>query len=310
MARIKTVDYRANYTRNVTSQKGEDGLIEYIFSLVKPSTQFCVEFGAWDGKLFSNTWNLVNNKGWRGVMIEADKPKFSELVKTYNDNQNITCLHRLVDFRGRNRLDKLLASTETPQNFDLLSIDIDGNDYHVWSALQDYYPKVVVIEFNPAIPPEVEYVQPADHQVSQGSSLLALTRLAKSKGYELVGTTSWNAFFVKRRYLHLFGLTDNTPRTLMTDTSYISYYFQLFDGTIGLTGCDRTIWHNYKIHQKNIQEVPRLLRTSPSRMSSAQKIFFKFYRICRFIFADPNLYDFFWRALRFLIRKVRKNLAK
>jgi len=55
--------------KNVTSQCGEDGIIEEIFTIIKDGDKWCVEFGAWDGKQTSNTWNLIQNKGWAGIAI-------------------------------------------------------------------------------------------------------------------------------------------------------------------------------------------------------------------------------------------------
>src|SRR5207247_8322866 len=36
-------------------------------------------------------------------------------------------------------------------DIDLLSIDIDGNDYWVWKAIDAIAPRVVVIEYNPLL---------------------------------------------------------------------------------------------------------------------------------------------------------------
>lgn len=61
-----------NFASNVTSQFGEDGIIQRIFEIIPPSHKYCVEFGAWDGKYFSNCYNLIVNKGWSGAFIEAN----------------------------------------------------------------------------------------------------------------------------------------------------------------------------------------------------------------------------------------------
>ena len=54
-----------------------------------------------------------------------------------------------------------------------------------------------MVEFNPTIPADVEFVQPRDIKINQGS-LLSLTKLGQEKGYELVAALDLNAFFVKR----------------------------------------------------------------------------------------------------------------
>lgn len=92
-----------------------------------------------------------------------------------------------------------------PKSFDLLSIDIDFNDYWVWKSIVDYSPRVVVIEFNSSIPPNESKVVPYDPNAQWdgtnffGASLLALKHLGLEKGYTLVGCDSngVNAFFCK-----------------------------------------------------------------------------------------------------------------
>src|SRR5579872_1690072 len=100
----------------------------------------------------------------------------------------------------------MLVGTPIPRDFDLLSIDIDGNDYHAWAAVKTYRPKAVVIEFNPTIPNEVDFVQEPVTHLNHGASLAALVRLAREKGYELVSTTLNNAFFVEQKYFSRFNI--------------------------------------------------------------------------------------------------------
>ena len=64
------------YSRNITSQHGEDGILDYIInSLNGKINKTCCEFGAWDGIFASNCYNLWKNKGWSAVLIESDKDK-------------------------------------------------------------------------------------------------------------------------------------------------------------------------------------------------------------------------------------------
>src|SRR5262249_37731492 len=153
-------------------------------------------FGAWDGQHLSNTCALIDDAGYQGVLIEADPDKFRDLQKRQAVQPRIHAVQRFVEFEGRNTLDAILAETPIPPKFDVLSIDIDGNDYHIWDSLQVYRPKLVVIEHNPTIPNEVDFVQARDMRVQQGSSLTAMARLANSKGYRLVHATTCNGIFV------------------------------------------------------------------------------------------------------------------
>jgi hypothetical protein len=249
------------HKKNITSQFGEDGIIEKIFELIPGEKRWGVEFGAWNGIKSSNTRNLIMN-GWHGIMIEALRTRFKELKNNYYYNDNVICLNKFIDFEGKNSLDNILSSTIIPINFDLLSIDIDGNDYYIWESLKKYKPKVVIIEHNPSIPNDIEFIQEKNININQGNSLLSLTNLAKSKKYELICITKGNAIFVKQEYYTLFNIENNSLDQLNQETSEFQMkLFQLYDGTLMLKGCDKLIWKNQKISQEMIQALPKKLRT-------------------------------------------------
>lgn len=241
---------------NVTSQAGEDGIIERVFSMIGASNKWCVEFGAWDGKHLSNTWNLLVNKEWRSVLIEGHAGRFEKLRRTHGANERAVLLNRFIDLSGANSLDAIFAETPLPTDFDLLSIDVDGQDWHIWQSLERYRPRLVVIEFNYSIPNDVYYVQDPDPDIHQGSSLLAMVELAKQKGYELVATTALNAFFVVKELFDQFLIADNDIDAMHTPGKYEFKLFQLYDGTLVLTGCQRLLWPNIPIEQEDIQVLP------------------------------------------------------
>jgi predicted glycosyltransferase len=112
-----------------------------------------VEFGAGDDLHGSTTFRLIVQKNYRAVLIEGEKPAFEKLKKIYADNEKIILKNCYVGFDDQTGLDKILAGTPVPHVFDFLSIDIDGNDYHAWHAIKNYQPKILMIEFNPTIPP-------------------------------------------------------------------------------------------------------------------------------------------------------------
>ncbi len=155
---MKEGNWLLRFSGNVYSQFGEDGIIEKIVSML-PVSGWCVEFGAWDGKHLSNTHLLLSQKGWSGVLIESDPKKYQDLRATYVGNERVICLNRKVSFDGDDLLDNILESTPAPRELDLLSIDIDGNDYHVWKSVIRYRPKIVVIEFNNTIPNCIEFIR-------------------------------------------------------------------------------------------------------------------------------------------------------
>lgn len=221
-----------SFAKNITSQFGEDGVIEYLFSKIGISNDaWCVEFGAWDGEYLSNTYNLVFNQGFNCVYIEGDQQKAKDLRKKVEklEKQKIFVLNNFVESQGENALDSLLAKTDIPNEFDLLSIDIDGIDYHVWKNFKKYNPKIVLIEHNPTIPPHIEYI-PEEKSSLTGASTLALYGLGKLKGYELVCCTDTNSIFVRKDLFGFFNIQDNTPKNLMK-TDHITYLISKFDGS-------------------------------------------------------------------------------
>lgn len=178
------------FEAQVYSQFGEDGVLQRIFECVGTRNKSFVEFGAWDGQHLSNTANLRLHQGWTGLLMEGSDRADGELV--------------MQEFVNAENVEVLFAKYGVPETFDLLSVDIDGNDYWVWKAIERFTPRVVVVEYNIFFaldaPRTIEYH--ADHVWDEttyhGASLAAFHKLGLAKGYTLVHTDSWapNAFFV------------------------------------------------------------------------------------------------------------------
>ena len=108
----------------------------------------------------------------------------------------------------RENIDSLLLGAGFSEDVGLLSIDIDGNEYWIWEAIQSIRPRIVIVEYNSLFglhPVSVPYKENF-HKLSAhysglyyGCSLAALYHLAKKKGYVLVGSNIWghNAFFIR-----------------------------------------------------------------------------------------------------------------
>lgn len=238
---------------NVTSQCGEDGIIAKALEVIGAHGKVCVEFGAWDGKLHSNTYDLVKNKGWIGYLIEASAAKFSVLQETYRDTPNARLINRFVKLdAGEGTIAEILAEHGCPPEIDLLSIDIDGNDFYVWQGMPGRAAKLVVIEFNPTVPNDVYFVQDRSFEVHQGCSLLALEQLAKEKGYELVCATELNAIFVRNEYFSRFGIADNSLNRMYRPVMN-GRIFHGYDGTIHVVGMPGLLWHGVALSSKNFQ---------------------------------------------------------
>lgn len=175
--------------RREYSQNGEDGIIHAIFAMIGTTNKYYVEFGVEDG-IECNTRALFKHHGWSGLLMDGS-------------HENLALnLHR--EFITAENIEQLFAKHHVPEHFDLLSIDIDGNDYWVWNAIEHYRPRVVVIEYNAHIPPHESKTIPYDPTFQwdrtdyYGASLLALTKLGEAKGYRMIGTdrNGVNAFFV------------------------------------------------------------------------------------------------------------------
>lgn len=184
----------ANSERKITSQNGEDGVIEAIFGVIGVTNRYFVEFGVQDATE-CNTANLLW-KGWTGLMMDA------------GGNSRNPAASVQKEFITAENINDLFAKHNVPPVFDLLSIDIDGNDYWVWKALK-YYARVVLIEYNANIPPELRRTIFYDPNYQWrggdyfGASLRALAELGARKGYELVycESSGTNAFFIARSEL-------------------------------------------------------------------------------------------------------------
>jgi hypothetical protein len=292
---VKSADWLWEQRSDVYSQEGEDGIISAILDCLPKDDTWCVEFGAADGKYLSNSRNLIEHRGFSAVLIEADNGKFTRLREMYASQPQVHTKKATVGFNSDDGLDQVLAATPVPRDFSFLSIDIDGNDYHVWKAIQEYVPRIVCIEFNPTIPTEVDFVQPADPEVIQGSSLTALVELGRAKGYELAAVLRINAFFVRRDLFGLLGISDNDPRRLRKDLSDVTWFFVGYDGTVFLRGGRMLPWHRLPLFEKRFQALPRWLRRYPTKFGLLRKAAYGGY----LLWSDP----------RTLFRKLRNRFS-
>ena len=213
------------YGFKVYSQNDEDGIINEIFNRIGTTNKFFVEFGVQDG-LESNT-HLLLFQGWEGVFIEGSKKYFDMIQKYFKlpiDRKQLTVLNRFIT---ADNINKILSETKAAKinNIDLLSIDVDGNDYYIFNSIDVINPRVVIIEYNSKFPPPIEWVMPYnenhiwDGSDRFGASLESLNNLFNKKGYKLVATniTGTNAFFVKSELLLDNFANDNSPKYLYND---------------------------------------------------------------------------------------------
>lgn len=206
------------YKKNYYSQNGEDGIIKEIIKrtrIDKKKNNWCCEFGAWDGKHGSNTYNLVLNHSFKAVYIEGNKDRFLKLKELTKKVPKIFSFNKYISHKkkSKNCLDNVLKKTKIKKNFEILSIDIDSYDLDVWDNLKKYNPIIVVIEINSGIKPGI-YQKHSKH--SQGNSFSSTLSVAKKKGYILLSHTG-NCIFIKKTYKNKMKISDefiNNPNKL------------------------------------------------------------------------------------------------
>ncbi|MGA2010862.1 MAG: hypothetical protein ABSH51_10075 [Solirubrobacteraceae bacterium] len=196
-------DQLSRYELRCFSQHGEDGIIAEVLHRVGSINGYFVEFGIESGRE-GNCVFLADVCDWHGIFIEPDASAFAALARKYAGNPGVRTLRSAVT--PENVL-KLFSDHGVPREADVLSIDVDGADYWIWEAIdtQRYHPRVVVIEYNAALPVDARMVQPRDHPAGWngtayfGASLQALIELGERKGYRFVHTdmSGANAFFVR-----------------------------------------------------------------------------------------------------------------
>lgn len=189
------------YQSQVCSQSGEDGIIREIFRRVGTTTRIFAELGVGDGR--ENNTAFLLSQGWTGFWIDGDRAFLRALEN--RDDLRTDCLKYIAAFVSRENVAALFEQLGVPKEFDLLSIDIDQNTYYVWEGLRAFRPRVVVIEYNAALPPDIDWKvryspeRSWDGTQNFGASLKSFELLGRDFGYSLVGCdfSGVNAFFVR-----------------------------------------------------------------------------------------------------------------
>lgn len=188
------------------SQWGDDGIIQYLVREINPQPSIFIEFGVENYKE-SNTRFLLINNNWTGLIIDGSK-KYIEAIKRQPIywKRNLKAVNEFITVENIN---SILRSNGVIGEVGLLSVDVDGNDYWIWKAIDCISPAIVVCEYNyrfgseraVTIPYNANFIRSKAHYstIYYGASLKALNVLAESKGYVLVGCNSAgnNAFFVR-----------------------------------------------------------------------------------------------------------------
>ena len=202
--RLESFKCLERYGYKCYSQNDEDGIIEEIFNRIGTTNKIFVEFGVENG-LESNA-HLLLFKGFSGLWIEGNKEFYNSLCSKFYPVIKNGQLQVINAFITRENINRLIEQSNICGEIDMLSIDLDGNDYYIWDAIEVIKPRLVIIEYNAKFPPSIEWVTAYDENHIwdgtdwYGASLKALENLGKKKGYQLVGTgiNGVNAYFVKK----------------------------------------------------------------------------------------------------------------
>lgn len=187
----------------VYSQCDEDGIINEILRRIGAPGKFFLEIAPGDGR--TNNTAFLMAQGWRGAWVECGRRQVRDIKAGFGGLISEGILQFSSNPVTRENLTKILATFDMPDEIDLLSLDIDGNDYHLLDELTNLKPRICVLEYNPRYPPSVEWVMPydAEHRHSgtdyYGSSLAAQARKMIDLGYSLVACSiaGVNAFYVR-----------------------------------------------------------------------------------------------------------------
>jgi len=190
------------------SQFEEDGILLYIFAAIGVVNRTFVDIGSGSG-INSNCANLATNFGWHGLFIDGNKRHVSIGMAFYGKHPD-TSLYppKFVHvFVQRENINQIIEEQGFSGEIDLVSIDLDGNDYWIWDALSIIQPRVVIIETHVefglrsiVVPYDKDYCYPGRHPDYHGASPVAMVKLARKKGYRLVGSNyyGFNTIYVRK----------------------------------------------------------------------------------------------------------------
>lgn len=200
-----------DYEFKVFSQWGEDGILQFLVDNVEIRNKTFIEFGVEDF-FESNCRFLLMKDLWQGFVIDGSSKNIDRLKGSYFYWRYP--LQAMEAFITRENVNGLLDESGFDQDLGILSVDIDGVDYFVLERLQEWHPRILVVEYNDvfgmknsvSVPYQSDFQRTQQHpsNLYYGASLSAFIHLLQERGYALVGVNSVgsNAFFVRRELLN------------------------------------------------------------------------------------------------------------
>lgn len=203
---LKPTEVPSESEFRVYSQWGEDGIIQFLLSRIIVPNEIFIEFGV-ENYEESNTRFLLENNNWSGLVLDGSAPNIRSIKRApsyWRYNLKAEC-----HFITAENIDAIIANTGLHGDIGILSIDVDGNDYWIWKAIECVSPRIVICEYNSLFGPDAAVTIPYDPAFERssahysnlyaGASIAALHHLAREKGYTLICSNSAgnNAFFIR-----------------------------------------------------------------------------------------------------------------
>lgn len=203
----------------VFSQFGDDGIIQYLVNKMPIRNKTFIEFGVEDYRE-SNTRFLLVNNGWSGMVMDGSDENVKQIktgsLYSFYDLRAVRC------FITKENINDIIRSSGFDPEVGILSVDIDGNDYWVWEAIDCIQPSIVITEYNSlfgfedpiTIPYRADFVRGTQTPLNfYGTSLKAAYDLARSRGYFFIGcnTAGNNAYFIHESLRAACPVTEKSP---------------------------------------------------------------------------------------------------
>lgn len=181
------------FEKKVFSQNGEDGITMKLVELIyngNNDNKFYVEFGVENG-VECNTRILREHYNWNGLQMDGG-----------NENNNFNLRK---EFIIKENVVELFRKYNVPQNINVLSVDIDFNDFYcLKEILANYQCDIIICEYNATHLENEDKIVIYDKNGRWdgsnyfGASLLSFDKLAKKYNYSLIycNANGVNCFFV------------------------------------------------------------------------------------------------------------------
>jgi hypothetical protein len=208
---IKSVSMLSDVEFKVFSQFGDDGIIQWLINNIEIPNKTFIEFGV-ENYRESNTRFLMMNDNWSGFVMDGCKSNITQIINSeYFWRYELLAKAAFID---KENINELLAIPKFDNDVGLLHIDIDGNDYWIWEAINNTSPIILIIEYNSVFGVEKSITVPYDSKfvctqahhsnLYFGASLPALCNLCTQKGYRFIGCNSAgnNAYFIRNDKLN------------------------------------------------------------------------------------------------------------